>query len=302
MATLHIIKNKVTIPDESRKLHEWKEKRIKAGLHLPDYKYASIPSYWKTKKGTARQRKPQSYEDVLRFAKRHECPWQFETWDAQTGEVYERSVFCNTITDNGGISLLKNLWNSAGSAVSIMSHVVVSPNGCSTTLTSTTGTSAITTLSVAALPAAIANGATMTIGYGGGTTQTVTINNSGGYSAGATSLTVNSFTPSINYPIGTALVAIPSVTDNPSSVSGSVDSGALSSGAFTYNATTGTGNRNVVIVATITGTSGNAGNYTEAYTSNNAAIGTGTTASHVIFPAFVLNSTTSESITLTEKA
>lgn len=302
MATLHIIKNKITVPNESRKLYEWKEKRLKAGLHLPDYKYAAVPSYWKTQKGTERQRKPQSYEEVLRFAKPHECIWQFESWDAQTGEVHERRLARNIIVDNGGISLLKNLWNSSGSAVSIMSHVVASPNGCSTTLTSATGTSAITTLSVAALPAAIANGATMTIGYGGGTTQTVTINNSGGYSAGATSLTVTSFTPSINYPIGTALVAIPSVTDNPSSVSGTVDSGALSSGAFTYTATSGTGNRTVAIVATLTGTTGNAGNYTECYTSNAGTIASNSTASHVIFPAFALNSTTNEQISLNEKA
>lgn len=302
MATLHIIKSKVTITDESRKLYEWKEKRLKAGLHLPEYKYASVPSYWRTKKGAERQRKPKSYEEILRLTKRHECPWQFETWDTQTGELYERSVFKNVITDNGAISLLKNLWNSSGSAVPIMSHVVISPNGCATKLTSATGTSPITTLSVTALPAAIANGATLTLGYGGATTQTVTINNSGGYAIGATSLTVNSFTPSINYPVGTDLVAIPSVTDNPSSVSGTVDSGALSSGAFTYNATTGLGNRNCVISVTFVGTTGNAGTYTEAYTSNAGTIAANSTASHVIFPGFVLNSSTSETLTLTEKA
>jgi hypothetical protein len=300
MGTLHIIKNKITIPDESRKLYEWKEKTLKEGKHLPEYKYASVPSYWKTKKGTARQRKPQSYEEVLRIAKPHECVWQFESWDSRTGEVYERSIFRNTITDNGGISLLKNLWNSSGSAVGIMSHVVVSPNGASSTLTSATGTSPITSLAINALPAALSSGATLVLGYGGGTTQTVTL--SSGASLGATSLTVTSFTPSINYPIGTAVVANPVVTDNPSSVSGSVDSGALSSGAFTFTATSGLGNRQCQIIATITGTSGNAGNYTEAYTSNAGTIASNSTASHVIFPAFVLNSSTNEQITLVEKS
>jgi len=266
---------------------------------IPDYDFVALPEYW----GLPEQERPNTLKGILEIvAKSHECIWELKNYNKRTGKVKQRTLCKNVITDNGGISLLKNLWNSSGSAVTIMNHVVASPNGCSTTLTSATGTSPITTLSVAALPAAIANGATMTIGYGGGTTQTVTINNSGGYSAGATSLTVNSFTPSINYPIGTALVAIPSVTDNPSSVSGTVDSGALSSGAFTYNATTGTGNRNVVIVATLTGTTGNAGNYTEAYTSNAGTIASNSTASHVIFPAFVLNSTTNESITLTERA
>lgn len=267
--------------------------------HIPAYDFVALPDYWQLPEAE----RPNTLQGIMEVvAKAHECIWEFKNYNKRTGRVNQRLLAKNVITDNGGISLLKNLWNSSGSAVSIMSHVVASPNGCSTTLTSATGTSAITTLSVAALPAAIANGATMTIGYGGGTTQTVTINNSGGYSAGATSLTVNSFTPSINYPIGTALVAIPSVTDNPSSVSGSVDSGALSSGAFTYNATTGTGNRNVVIAATLVGTTGNAGNYTEAYTSNAGTIASNSTASHVIFPAFVLNGTTSESVTLTEKA
>ena len=267
--------------------------------YIPAYDFVALPDYWELPEAE----RPNTLQGIMEVvAKAHECIWELKNYNKRTGRVNKRILCKNVITDNGGISLLKNLWNSAGSAVSIMSHVVASPNGCSTTLTSATGTSAITTLSVAALPAAIANGATMTIGYGGGTTQTVTINNSGGYSAGATSLTVNSFTPSINYPIGTALVAIPGVTDNPSSVSGSVDSGALSSGAFTYNSTSGTGNRNVVIVATLTGTSGNAGNYTEAYTSNAGTIASNSTASHVIFPAFVLNSTTNEQIQLTEKA
>lgn len=198
--------------------------------------------------------------------------------------------------------MLKNTWNNAGSAVSIFNHVVISPNGCSTKLTAATGTSPITTLSVTALPAAIANGATMTLGYNGSNPTTVTINNSGGYAAGATSLTVNSFTPAINFPIGTDLVAIPSVTDNPSSVSGTVDSGALSSGAFTYNATTGLGNRNVVIQCTFNGSTGNAGTYTEAYTSNAGTIAANSTASHVIFPGFVLNSASNETLTFQEKA
>lgn len=300
MATLHIIKNKIAIPDESRKLHEWKEKRLKAGLHLPEYKYASIPSYWKTKKGTERQRKPQSYEEILRLAKAHECPWQFEQWDTETGELYERFCIKNIITDNGGISLLKNLWNNAGSAVTIMNHVVISPNGVAVSLTSATGTTAITSISVTALQAALPAGSTLVIGFGGATTQTITT--TGTNSLGATSITVSSFTPSINYPIGTNVVANPLVTDNPSSVSGSQDSGALAGGAFTFTATSGTGNRNVVITTTFTGSTGNAGNYTEAYTSNAGTIASNSTASHVIFPQFALGSGLSETLTLTEKS
>lgn len=283
-----------SVPDNMRKLHEWKTKRLKSGLHLPDYKYIAVPGYWRNKQ------KPQSFEEVVKGSARHQCVWQLENWDANTGELYERGATHNVITDNGGISMLKNLWNNAGSAVAIGNHVTVSPNGFTAKLSVASGTSATTSLSVQALVNALANGSTMTLGYNGSNPTTITLNATA--NAGNTSLTVVSFTPAINFPIGTDICAIPSVTDNPSSVSGTVDSGALSSGAFTYNATTGLGNRNVVIVATITGTSGNAGTYTEAYTGNNATIATGTTFSHIIIPGFVLNSTTNESITCTEKS
>jgi len=281
------------IPDDRRKLEEWKAKRLRLGFHLPSYKYLAVPGYWR--KGF----KPDTYEEVIARSARHQCVWQLENWDADTGELYERSCHHNVITDNGGISMLKNLWNSTGSAVAIMSHIVVSPNGFAAKLSVASGTSATTSLSVQALVNGLANGSTMTLGYNGANPTTITLNATA--SAGNTTLTVVSFTPAVNFPIGTDICAIPSVTDNPSSVSSSVDSGALSAGAFTYNATTGLGNRNVVIVGTITGTSGNAGTYTEAYTSNNATIGTGTTASHIVIPGFVLNSSTNETLTLTEK-
>jgi len=282
------------IPDDRRKLEEYKAKRLKSGLHLPDYKYVAVPGYWRGKQ------KPVSFEEIVKGSARHQCVWQLENWDAHSGELYERACAHNVITDNGAISMLKNLWNSSGSAISIMSHIVVSPNGFAAKLSAASGTSATTTLSVQALVNGLASGSTATLGYNGATPQTITLNATA--SAGNTSLTVVSFTPTVNFPIGTDICAIPSVTDNPSSVSGSVDSGALSAGAFTYNATTGLGNRNVVIVGTITGTSGNAGTYTEAYTSNAGTIASNSTASHIIIPGFVLNSSTNETLTLTEKS
>jgi len=260
-------------------------------IHLVDY-----APYWKSKV------KPRGFKEFCEmFDEPHMDPWELKNFDRHTGDINQLVWAKNTITDNGAISMLKNTWNNAGSAVGIMNHIVISPNGCSTTITSATGTSAITTLSVAALPAALADNDQLTIGYGGANPQTVQVNNGAGYAIGATSITIDSFTPPVNYPIGTALVLIPKVTDNPSSVSGSQDSGALSGGAFTFNATTGLGNRNVVIVYTFVGTSGNAGTYREAYTSNAGTIASNSTASHVIFPGFVLDASTNEQITLTEK-
>jgi hypothetical protein len=269
-----------------------------ASLYLPDYKHVAVPAFWEL----PIRKRPQSLAGVRKLAPHHACLWEFITSDSRSGEVLERSIHENVITDLGAQAMLNNTWNVAAATPTIYNHIVISPNGCSTTLSSATGTSAITTLSVNSLPAAIANGATMTIGYGGGTTQTVTINHSGGYAIGATSIVVTSFTPSINYPIGAALVAIPNYTDNPSSVSGTQDSGALSSGAFTPASGSGLGSRIRPISYTFTGSSGNAGTYTEAYTSNNGTIGAGTTGSHVIFPSFTLGSGLNQTINLTESA
>lgn len=69
-----------------------------------------------------------------------------------------------------------------------------------TSLTAATGTSAITSVSVQSTPIAIANGDTLQLNDGAGHTQNITVNHTGGYAAGSTSITVNSFTPSVNYP------------------------------------------------------------------------------------------------------
>lgn len=268
------------------------------GRLLPDYKHVVVPAYWQLPE----QHRPKTFAEVKKLARVFDCLWEFLTWDALTGEIYERNIYKNVITDLGAQAMLNNTWNVAGATPTIYNHVVISPNGNSVLLTAATGTSAITTLSISALPASIANGATLTLGYGGSNPTTVTINHSGGYSAGATSIIVNSFTPAINFPIGTPVCQIPSVTDNPSSVSGSVDSGALSSGAFTAASGSGAGNRTRPIAVTFTGSSGNAGTYTEAYTSNNGTIGSGTTGSHVIIPPFTLGSGLNETINFTEAA
>lgn len=276
--------------------------RDSKGRLLPDYKYVDVPRYWRRTDRKLRVKLPQTLAEVRKLAPRGACLWEFLAWDAQTEEVYQRIIAENVITDLGAQAMLNNTWNVGGATPTIYNHVVINPNDNSVLLTAATGTSAITTLSISPLPSAIANGATLTLGYGGTNPTTVTINHSGGYSAGATSIIVNSFTPAINFPIGTPLCQIPSVTDNPSSVSGSVDSGALSSGAFTPASGSGAGNRQRLIAATFTGTTGNAGTYTGAYTSNNGTIGTGTTGSHVIIPPFTLGSGLNETINFSEAA
>src|SRR5205807_3271761 len=135
----------------------------------------AVPGYWRNKQ------KPISFEEVVSRSARHQCIWQLENWDANTGELWERSCTHNVIVDNGAYIMLQ-VWGSA--APSFFNHVVVSPNGCSSKLTAATGTSPITTLSVNAIPVALANGKTLTLGYNGATPQTVTLNASA--SLGAT--------------------------------------------------------------------------------------------------------------------
>jgi hypothetical protein len=226
--------------------------------------------------------------------------WELKSTDKYTGEIVKRIWTKNVITDNGATAMLKNTWNNAGSAISIFNQVAVAAQAGSTTLTTalTNGQTGVTSLAVAALPAAIPSGTTLTLGYGTGTTQTVTT--SALASAGATSISVTSFTANAAYAIGSNVVPNPNVSDNPSSVSGAQYSGALSSGAFTFSGT-GAGNRQVVIAYTFAAGSFTAGNYTEAYTCNVNPIVAGATASHLITTPMPLNASTSLTITVTEK-
>jgi hypothetical protein len=181
---------------------------------------------------------------------------------------------------------------------------------------------------VAALPAAVpldypapisSTVTQATLGYGGGTTQTLNMNASN--AQGATTLNIVGFTPSINYPIGTAIVPLPNVGENPSNAnlkanqSGVVEmySGNLSSGAFTYNATTGAGNRNVVITFTFANsTNGGStpnGAYTDAWLTNVSSGATNSTTgnfvgnyiNHVINTPMTVNNSNNVTVTITIK-
>lgn len=99
---------------------------------------------------------------------------------------------------------VQNNMTSVGNVNWASSGTVQSGPAAVTTLTSALSTSgAITSIAVAALPSALANGSTVTVSASGNT-QTFTL--SAGASQGATSLTVTSATPNFAYPIGTAVV------------------------------------------------------------------------------------------------
>lgn len=258
----------------------------------------SLEEYWKSAV------KPRGFAEFCDMFDAHQGPlglWEMKVSDRFTGEVQKRIWAKNVITDNGATAMLKNNWNNAGSAVAIFNQIAVAANAGSTTLTSAlaANTAGVTSISVAALPAAIPSGTTITLGYGGTAPQNVVT--SALASAGATSISVTSFTVnSTGFAVGANVVPVPTTSDNPSSASGAQYSGALASGAFTFSGT-GAGNRQVVISFTFNGGSFTAGNYTEAWTTNANPIVSGSTASHLITTPMPLNSTTNLTVTITEK-
>jgi hypothetical protein len=265
---------------------------------MPRELQVTLPDYHKNT-----QVKPQNFMDFCDMYEAHNGPlglWCFTISDRYTGNVLKEIWTKNIVTDNGATAMLKNTWNNAGSAVSIFNQIAVAAQAGSTTLQTalSNGQTGVTSLTVAALPASIPSGTTLTIGYGTGTTQNVTT--SALANSGATSITVTSFTANAAYAVGTNVVPVPTTSDNPSSVTGAQYSGGLSSGAFTFSGT-GAGNRQVVITYTFNGGSFTAGNYTEAYTTNANPIASNSTASHLITTPMALNSTTNLTVTITEK-
>lgn len=263
----------------------------------PEELIVSIPDYHKSSV------KPRGFTEFCEMYDASNGPlglWELVISDRITGAISKRIWAKNIVTDNGATAMLKNTWNNAGSAISIFNQIAVSATSGSTTLTTalTNGQTGITSLAVASLPAAIASGTSLTVGYGTGQTQTVVT--SALASAGATSITVTSYTSNAAYAIGTNVVPVATTSDNPSSVTGAQYSGALAAGAFTFSGT-GNQNRQVVISYTFNGGSFTAGSYTDAWTTNANPIVTGSTASHLITTAMALNNTTNLTVNITEK-
>lgn len=206
--------------------------------------------------------------------------WSLKQVDVITNRVIKEIWNKNTITDQGAINILERAINSSAATLpNLFNNLLITNNSGSSTLTTalTSGQTGVTSLAVAALPAAIPSGTSLQIGFGSGQTQTVITSASA--AQGATSITVTSFTSNAAYAIGTAVVPLPSVTDNPTNTTLTANassplasySGNLATGAFTFNATTGAGNRNVVVTFTFTTAGGTSvGNYTDCWIVNAA--------------------------------
>ena len=294
---------------------------------MPETHLVALPEYWKS---SVKPRGFTEFCDMVETNGKITGIWEWKQWNPKTGEVVKREWCKNVVTDHGAVNILASAIASASNS-SQWNNIYINNNSGSTTLTVATGTGAIATganLSVAALPAAVpldypapisSTVTQVTLGYGGGTTQTLNINASN--SQGATTLNIVGFTPSINYPIGTAIVPLPNVGENPTNTNLKANqssvvemySGNLSSGAFTYSATTGAGNRSVQVSFTFANsTNGGStpnGAYTDAWLTNVNTGATNTTTgnfvgnyiNHVINTPMTVNNSNNITVTITIK-
>lgn len=245
----------------------------------------NIPEYWRS------SMKPRGFIelcDMIETQGKMTGIWCWEQWNPKTGEVMRREINKNVVTDQGAINILASAIANASNA-NPWNNLYINNNSGSTTLTTalTNGQTNVTSLAVAAIPAAIpldypapisSTVTQLTVGYGTGQTQTVSMN--GAASQAATSLTTVSYTSNAAYAIGTAVVPLPNVGENPSNANLKANqssvveqySGVIASNGFTYTATTGAGNRNVVITfvfkTSANGGSTAIGNYTDAWLVN----------------------------------
>jgi hypothetical protein len=239
--------------------------------------------------------------------------WELVQWDAKTGQPVKRLWSNKVLTDQGALNILTCAINNAVPSA-VFNNIYINNNDGSTTLTTalTNGQTSVTSLAVAALPAAIPSGTTIQLGYGTGQTQNVVTSSLAAQAA--TSISVTSFTSNAAYAIGTAVVPVPQVTDNPSNANLKANqssvieqySGNLSAGAFTGAATTGAGNRSMQVVfvfknSTNGGSTSN-GNYTSSWLVNvSSAAGANNYADHLINTSMRVDNTNNVTATITIK-
>lgn len=287
----------------------------------------NIPEYWRNT-----QVRPRGFAELCDMVETHgkiTGIWCWEQWDPKTGEVRKREITRNVVTDHGAVNILASAIASASNS-SQWNDILITNNSGSTTLTTalTNGQTGVTSLAVAAIPAAIpldypapinTTPTQLQIGYGTGQTQTVTVNAAA--TQGATSITTTSFTSNAAYAIGTNVVPLPNVGENPSNANLTANatsplssySGALSSGAFSYSATTGAGNRSCQISYTFAnstngGTASNGG-YSDAWLTNVSSGATNSTTgnfvgnyvAHEINSIMLINNSNNLTVTITIK-
>lgn len=187
--------------------------------------------------------------------------WCVQQTNNESGEVEYLMVGSNAITDNGAIGALKNIFNASAGGIAVANIIAIDASLGIATVAAISSGGTVTSITVTALTGpTIPSGTTLLINPGAGagtnkllvsTTQAIT---------GAQTCTVTS-TPgpgssisagsyaryaTASDVVGTLLSSMP--TTDVSALTAPVSyTAALPSGQFTFNSTTGSGNRNVII-------------------------------------------------------
>src|SRR5579883_1891986 len=113
--------------------------------------------------------KPQNFADFCEMYETHgkiTGLWCLKQWNPRTGEIIKELWNPNVVTDNGAINILERAINSSSATLpALFNNLLITNNSGSTTLTASLAANQtnVTSLSVAALPAAIPSGTTLTL-------------------------------------------------------------------------------------------------------------------------------------------
>jgi hypothetical protein len=273
---------------------------MKKSLYLPDYSLVAFPEYWE-RPASKRPQTLQEVCDLLLPLQGIRGIWEVTASDNRTGEILERNILKNAITDNAAGYAIGNLFYASGASYAPMNVMCISTDAGSTALTTAlVATTVYTSLAVSALPAAIASGTTLKIDYATGSEESVVT--SAPASLGATSISVTSFAAAFSHAIGKTVVPVALVTDNPSSSPTGAQYLSLIAGDFSAVAfTTGVGNRTRTVTKKFPGASTTAATYTQARLCNANPIVSGSVGAACIVPQAVINGTTDQTFAVVIK-
>lgn len=265
---------------------------------------------------------PQNFEDLIARLGRKGGFWRVEQIDKASGETVMEQWCENLITDNGAVAALKAIMGSAGSGITPASIIAIDQSyGCCSTTASISAGGTVTSITVGAITGAtIASGTAIVVGAGTNNKLTLqltaSITGAGTYGVTSVSGPGSQISAGANVRVATPAEALAAGYTTPStadvaSLSAPVSyTSALSSGNFTYTATTGYQNRAAQVTTapsndfSTTGTpAATTANYTAAWLVNaNPVASTSNTFAHVAFDApQSVSSTSVVRITVVEK-
>jgi hypothetical protein len=214
----------------------------------------SVPEYW----NCAPRKRPRTYEGLIKRVHRQAGIWCVQQTNTITGEVEILNVINNCLTDNGAIAALKNTINATSAGIGVANIMAIDASLGIATVGAISSGGTVTSIPVTALTGpTIPSGTTLIINPGQASkllvSTTAAITGAGTCSvvstAGpASAISAGSFGryATATDVVGTALSSMP--TTDASSLTAPVSyTAALPSGQWTFTATTGSGNRNVVV-------------------------------------------------------